>query len=108
MIDIIKIYNHGQTDFEYASCSNSVVSSKGYIHCSLNDLILEPKYKLIETLEKSEEYRDIFNVWIEGKDNIHYSETSNEYQIIKGRVFTVMSPQMILGYHIQFIKENVK
>jgi hypothetical protein len=123
-MDIFELYNKGQNkhyygDVEYDDIDNILSEYESIIDpvydTSINDLILDPEYKFIETLEKSDEFIDSFWGWmnayayggIVGKgDKIHYYyiyHRGNIPERIKNPSF-----QMLLFYYIKFIKECVE
>ena len=112
MIDIIKIYNDNQEIYfrpkeidSYKLLSDVKHEHVAYLNqVSLSDLILEPEYKLIPTLEKSDDYNKAFRKWLEYSCKI---KVLHHHGIAIHAGMHPMYKLMLLGYHIEFIKESI-
>lgn len=127
MIGIIKIYNYNQHVYQvpdkaylYSKKYPRITEKRIYLDCTNNDLLLEPEYNFISTLEKSEEYNKAFELWLKGqtKKDFRIIPHEGKYYLVmdieevvtnvQGEVKFPMSDKMLLGYHIEFIKESIR
>jgi len=130
MIDIIKIYNEGQSKYKIGD-SILIGLSHGVWHYHISkdstvgksitiyELMLNPKYNLIPTLETSDKYNKAFKEWLKGqtkKDFCIILHKGQYYLVVdvkvieanlQGEIKLPMTAEMLLGYHIEFIKGSM-
>ena len=104
----MQIYNEGQKDYvcNYGTINCKKNGSSVISQMDINNLLLEPEYNFIPTLMNNDEFTATFWEWMEiGKRCFHYNEG---FLYDDDGDCVCPTPQMLLGYQIQYIKECMK
>jgi hypothetical protein len=109
-MNIINTYNEGKSNYWIGSRGQDnffVHGEKCCLDKSINDLILDPKYNFIPTLMANDEFKDAFIKWITKitEEEIMYCENDDAFILNQSYGLSELA---ILGYQIEFIKENTK
>ena len=114
-MDIIKIYNEGQN--EYYWCYTKRIKMHGvhdkndtetYRTTSISDILIDPKYKLTETLEKSDEYMENVGFWLSKEVDICYDFEDKKFYFNHSLDWVEPNRKTVMGYHIEYIRELMK